>query len=102
MTNFIERVAGALIPAPVKAALAGGIVLAVLGAGLYVHHKIYQSGYDSCMADVAAATKTAADKAEVNVTKVGVTYAPKLKKILSAPDGAGPVGPVTTRALNGL
>lgn len=102
MTGLISSLISDLTPAPVKAAIAGGIVFVILSAGLYVHHHIFQSGYNSCVVAVLAADKVAADKAQANVSKVGVTYAPKIKKILEAPDGAGPVGPVTTRTLNGL
>jgi hypothetical protein len=92
-----------LIPPQIK--LVGGIVglLAILAGAAYVHHRIDQGGYDRCVTEQKSAVADAKDKARENVVNVEKNYAPKLKELREAPDdNGGVVGPLVTRAIDGL
>lgn len=70
-------------------------LIAILGIG-------YVEGKSRCEVKEVKADTTAQGKAQLGVTKVEDTYGPKITTLEEAAGGAGAVGPLTTRALDGL
>ena len=91
-----------IIPPEIKAAI--GIVgaLAILCIGWAIHHHIDQSGYNRRVTEEAAETQKAKEEAQKKLTEVEKRYAPRIKEIYEAPDNDSIVGPLTTRAVDGL
>ena len=86
----------------IKFLLALVSVASIIGALWYVHHVIYQSGYDQCATDIAKQTQTAKDKSDANVSEVRHAAEPESKRIRETPDSRFGVGPITSDVLDRL
>lgn len=60
----------AAIPLPWKLGAIAIFAAAAIGAGIYIHNSIYNSGYDDAMSDVAAANAAKAKEVRAAVGKV--------------------------------
>jgi hypothetical protein len=91
-----------LIPAAYRfyaGVIAAAVIVAALGVVVY---KIETHGYDRRVADEKAALQAAKDKAQEGIAKVEKEYAPRIKELQETPDNNTVVGPITSRAIDGL
>ncbi len=82
--------------------LVAASVAAVGGGVWYVHHHIYQSGYDARVAEEKAAADKAAADAQAKIAKIGDKYAPIHEKLRQSPDYMRPVSPLVGSAIGSL
>lgn len=86
----------------IKLLLALAAVSSIIGALWYVHHVIYQSGYEQCSADIAKQTQAAKDKSDKTVAEIRHAAEPESKRIRETPDSGFGVGPITSAVIDGL
>ena len=89
----------ALMPFQFQIAVIVGLTIFVTLGVWYVHHRIFQDGYDQCTMEVKAATTIRETTSRIEIAKIGDKYAEVREKLRAEPDYLRPASPLVASTI---